>query len=108
MIQNHDTRWRCTACFNPRGKSGKEQRLEGSFIGGHLQSEGNLQELLKLQAQNDPDMMQWLQHSTKFSSHKCVEEMQILFSLSKFNAANIKERSKLFLVVVDGTQDVKG
>ena len=68
-----------SAC-NPRGKSGKEQRLEGSFIGGHLASEGNLQQLLKLQAENDPDMMQWLQHSMKFTSHKCVEEVKILFS----------------------------
>ena len=42
-------------------------------------------------------------------SHECVEEIQNLFShkIIRSIVADIKDQSKVFAIVVDGTQDIK-
>ena len=81
---------------------------QGLAYRGHTETEGNLYQLLLMQARYDPDMQQWLRRSTSFLSHECIEEIQTIFSHNILQAiiSDIKE-TQYYAVIIDGTQDIK-
>ena len=81
---------------------------QGMPFRGHAETEGNLQQLLLMQAELDPELRQWLRRSTTFTSHECIEEIQNIFSHTILRAiiADIKD-SQQYAVILDGTQDIK-
>ena len=95
-------------CFLKVVSSVKYLLRQGLAFRGHTETEGNLYQLLLMQAKSDPDMQQWLRRSTSFISHECIEEIQTIFSHNILRAitADIKE-TQHYAVIVDGTQDIK-
>ena len=81
---------------------------QGLAYRGHSERDGNLYQLLKIQTEDDSDLAVWLEKSTNFMSHECIDEIQNMFShrLLRGIVADIKCQSKIFAVVVDGTQDI--
>ena len=73
------------------------------------EEEGNYQQLLRMQAEGDPDLDTWLQKKMNFTSHQCAEDMHKLMAHAILrDITNEARDSGIFSVVVDGTQDVSG
>jgi hypothetical protein len=80
---------------------------QGLAFRGHINSEGNLQQLLDMQAQDDTNLSAWLKRTTNFLSHQCIEEIQNIFShtILRDIVDNVKQ-ARIFAIVADGTQDI--
>ena len=80
---------------------------QGLAYRGHSERDGNLYQLLNIQTEDDSDLAAWLDKSTNFMSHECIDEIynMVSHSLLRGIVADIKCQSTIRAVVVDGTQD---
>ena len=62
-------------CLLKSVKSVKYLLRQGLAFRGHVDDESNFQQLLKMQSETDCDMRSWLQRTTNFTSHECIEEI---------------------------------
>ena len=95
-------------CLLKAVQSTKYLLRQGLAFRGHVDDDSNFHQLLKMQAETDVELRSWLQRTTNFTSHECVEEIQNIFADSVLRTiiADIKNQSKIFGIVVDGTQDI--
>lgn len=88
-------------------KSVKYLLRQGLPFRGHNDNEGNFQQLLQMQSQHDPALRSWLQRTTNFTSHECIEEIQNIYSHSVIRSIiESVKHSGIFAIVADGTQDI--
>jgi hypothetical protein len=80
---------------------------QGLAFRGHSSDSGNFSQLLKLQAEYDSDLRQYLSRDTNFISPQGQEEIMQLFSHSILRQI-VKDIDGPFGVIVDGTQDISG
>lgn len=84
---------------------------QGQAIRGHINSEGNFMELLKVRSENNPSLREWLQRDQNYT-HPALQN-EIIQILGNEIVANITEKIKLtnpliYSVICDGTQDISG
>lgn len=85
---------------------------QGTALRGHVEERGNLSQLLKDKAEDDPALHKWLEtHKQDYTSPKILNE--ILGSMSNDIIRGIADiiRSlpvSQFSLIVDGTQDISG
>ncbi|XP_033122730.1 zinc finger MYM-type protein 1-like [Anneissia japonica] len=90
-------------------KSVRYLARQGLAFGGHEESEGNFQQLLKLQAEDDKQLSTYIKQSTSFISPQAQNEMlqDLSHSIVRSIADDVK-KDGVFAVIVDGTQDING
>lgn len=91
-------------------KSVRYLARQGLPLRGHVESNGNFQQLLQLLATNDKDLSKWIQKTTNFTSPLCQNELldmmskEVIYTLTQ----KVRLESNQFAVIVDGTQDCAG
>ena len=85
---------------------------EGIAFRGHAASEGHFKELLRLRADDSPELREWLKKKENFTHHDIQNEMLRLISHEVVRGLVAELHSDgqptYFSVIVDGTQDVNG
>lgn len=82
---------------------------QGLAFRAHGHHEGNFIELLKLRADDDPDLSEYLQRKTNYTSPQVQNEIMESFSHEILRKL-IEEmkKDKIYAVMVDGTTDKSG
>ena len=83
---------------------------QGIATRGHLEHEGNLMQVLKADAEYDKSMENWLKRKSNYLSHECMAEIKDIFAhtIIRELCFEIREKSGIFGIIVDGTQDING
>ena len=83
---------------------------QGIAARGHLEHEGNLMQVLKADAEYDKSMENWLKRKSNYLSHDCMAEIKDVFAYTIIRQLcfEIREKSGIFGIIVDGTQDING
>jgi hypothetical protein len=83
---------------------------QGLALRGHEEMEGYLMQLLRLRSEDSKVLSQWLHRTTNVLSHESQNEILDIFgnSVQRQIVKNVTETSKLFGIIVDGTQDCSG
>ena len=55
-------------------------------------------------------MENWLKRKSNYLSHDCIAEIQVIFAhtIIRELCSEIREKSGIFGIIVDGTQDING
>ncbi|XP_072016938.1 zinc finger MYM-type protein 1-like [Amphiura filiformis] len=82
---------------------------QGLALRGHTADEGNFHQLLRLRAEDDPDLTSYTARATNYTSPQGQNEMLQDFSNAAMrHVADVIRKNKFYAVMVDGTQDITG
>ena len=81
---------------------------QGLAVRGHTNEEGNLYQLLKCRAQEDPELQSWLKEG-KYQSPETINEQIQLFAHTLLRELLAKIRqAKFYSIIADETRDISG
>jgi len=83
---------------------------QGLPLRGHTDDNGNFRQLLHLRADDAHELKLWLNKTTNYTSPASQNEILDLFSHAVIRniVKSVKDESKYFALIVDGTQDCSG
>ncbi|XP_076311738.1 zinc finger MYM-type protein 1-like [Tachypleus tridentatus] len=82
---------------------------QGSALRGHFDTKGNFLQLMKLLEEEDSELTAYLSKKNTFTSPQAQNEIMEMSSYQiLMNIAHEVQQSKIFALMVDGTQDVTG
>ena len=83
---------------------------QGLALRGHESTTGNYEELLRLRADDCKELHSYLQRISKFTAPEAQNEMLAMISHGVLRriVATVKEESRQYAIIVDGTQDCTG